>query len=77
MAADRHGSAFYRRAPLVLLDEPTSFMDPWAETDWFARLRHLAQGRTAMVVTHRFTIARRADLIHVVNGGAVVESGTH
>jgi ATP-binding cassette subfamily B protein len=69
--------AFYREAPLVLLDEPTSFMDPWAETDWFARLRNLAQDRTAMVVTHRFTIARRADLIHVVDGGAVVESGTH
>jgi ATP-binding cassette subfamily B protein len=69
--------AFCRQAPLVLLDEPTSFMDPWAETDWFARLRNLAQNRTAMVVTHRFTIARRADLIHVMNEGAVVESGTH
>jgi ATP-binding cassette subfamily B protein len=69
--------AFCRQAPLVLLDEPTSFMDPWAETDWFARLRHLARNRTTMVVTHRFTIARRADLIHVMNEGAVVESGTH
>lgn len=69
--------AFCRPAPLVLLDEPTSFMDPWAETDWFARLRNLAENRTAMVVTHRFTIARRADLIHVMNEGAVVESGTH
>ena len=69
--------AFYRQAPLVLLDEPTSFMDPWAETDWFARLRNLAHDRTAMVVTHRFTIAKRADLIHVMNEGAVVESGTH
>ncbi len=69
--------AFYRPSPLVLLDEPTSFMDPWAETDWFARLRNLAYDRTAMVVTHRFTIAKRADLIYVMNDGTVVESGTH
>lgn len=69
--------AFCRQSPLVLLDEPTSFMDPWAETEWFARLRKLAHDRTAMVVTHRFTIARRADLIHVMNEGTVVESGTH
>ncbi len=69
--------AFYRPAPLVLLDEPTSFMDPWAEADWFARLRKLARGRTAMVVTHRFSIAMRADIIHVVDRGRLVESGTH
>ena len=69
--------AFYRNAPLVLLDEPTSFMDPWAEADWFERLRKLARGRTALVVTHRFTIAMRADRIHVLDEGRVVESGTH
>jgi ATP-binding cassette subfamily B protein len=69
--------AFYRQTPLVLLDEPTSFMDPWAEADWFARLRNLAQGRTCVVITHRFTIAMRADLIHVLQKGSKVESGTH
>ena len=69
--------AFYRQAPLVLLDEPTSFMDPWAEAEWFTRLRKLARGRTAMLVTHRFSIAMRADIIHVVDRGRLVESGTH
>jgi ATP-binding cassette subfamily B protein len=69
--------AFYYRRPLVLLDEPTSFMDPWAEADWFARLRDLARERTAVVVTHRFSIAMRADLIHVMERGRVVESGSH
>jgi ATP-binding cassette, subfamily B, bacterial len=69
--------AFLRRSPIILLDEPTSFMDPWAEVEWFGRLRDLAAGRTAMVVTHRFTIAMRADLIHVMDRGQVVESGTH
>ena len=69
--------AFLRRAPVILLDEPTSFMDSWAEFDWFERLRLLAKGRTAMVITHRFTIAMRADLIHVMQDGQLVESGTH
>ena len=69
--------AFLSQAPVVLLDEPTSFMDSWAEVEWFDRLRAISVGRTAMVVTHRFTIAMRADLIYVVDEGRVVESGTH
>ncbi len=69
--------AFLRRAPLVLLDEPTSFMDPWAEHDWFERLRGLCAGRTAVIITHRFSIAMRADLIHLMDDGEALESGTH
>ncbi len=69
--------AFYRRAPLILLDEPTSEMDSWAENKWFERFRHLAQGCTAVVVTHRFTTAMRADVIHVMVDGRIIESGTH
>lgn len=69
--------AFLRQAPVILLDEPTSFMDSWAEVEWFDKLRSLAKGRTAMIVTHRFTIARRADLIYVMEAGRVLESGTH
>jgi ATP-binding cassette subfamily B protein len=62
---------------LILLDEPTSFMDSWAEADWFGRLRALARGRTAIVITHRFTIAMRADIIQVMQDGRIIESGTH
>jgi ATP-binding cassette subfamily B protein len=69
--------AFLRLSPLVLLDEPTSFMDSWAEVDWFERLRDLCHRRTAMIITHRFTIAMRADLIHLMDEGELVESGTH
>jgi ATP-binding cassette subfamily B protein len=69
--------AYLRRSPLVLLDEPTSFMDPWAEHDWFERLRGLGAGRTAVIITHRFSIAMRADLIHLMDAGEVLESGTH
>ena len=69
--------AFLRKAPLVILDEPTSNMDPWAEADWLARFRQVAAGRTALIITHRFTTAMRADIIHVMNRGRIVESGTH
>jgi ATP-binding cassette subfamily B protein len=69
--------AFLRQGPIMLLDEPTSAMDSWAETDWFRRLRTLATGRTVMLLTHRLTIAMRAHLILVVKNGHVVESGTH
>ncbi|MFB2935994.1 ABC transporter ATP-binding protein [Aerosakkonemataceae cyanobacterium BLCC-F154] len=69
--------AFLRQAPLIILDEPTSAMDSWAEADWLERFCQLANGRTAIIITHRFTIARRADIIHVMSDGEIVESGCH
>jgi ATP-binding cassette subfamily B protein len=69
--------AFFRQAPILILDEPTSALDSWAEADWFDRFRALANGRTAIIITHRFTIARRADMIHVMDTGRIVESGEH
>ncbi len=69
--------AFFRNAPIILLDEPTSAMDSWAEADWMARLRSLAGRRTVVVITHRFTTAMQADVIHVLDDGRVVETGTH
>ena len=69
--------AFLRRAPILILDEPTSAMDPWAEADWLARFRELAAGRTVLIISHRFSTARFADVIHVMNEGRIVESGTH
>ena len=69
--------AFLRKAQLIILDEPTSAIDSWAEADWLDRFRDLAQGRTGIIITHRFTVAMRADLIHVMQDGKIVESGTH
>jgi ATP-binding cassette subfamily B protein len=68
---------FLRASELVVFDEPTSAMDPWAEAEWLARFRQLIQGRTAVVITHRFTTAKFADVIHVLSGGRIVESGSH
>lgn len=69
--------AFLRRSPIVVLDEPTSSMDSWAEQEWLRQFRELVDGRTALIVTHRFTTAMQADVIHVMSEGKVVESGTH
>jgi len=69
--------AFMRQAQILLLDEPTSSMDSWAEADWYGRLRHLAEDRTVILATHRLTIAMRADLIFVMKNGQIVESGNH
>ncbi len=69
--------AFVRPAPVMVLDEPTSAMDPWAEAGWLGRFREAVAGRTALVITHRFTTARHADLIYVMDGGRIVESGSH
>ncbi len=69
--------AFYRDAPVVILDEPTSMLDSWAESEWFERFRELVADRIGIVITHRFTIARRADVIHVMKHGRIVESGSH
>jgi ATP-binding cassette subfamily B protein len=69
--------AFMRQAPIIVLDEPTSAMDPWAEADWLERFRHLAAGRTAIIITHRFTTAMHADVIHLMDEGCIIESGSH
>lgn len=69
--------AFYRKAPIVVLDEPTSSMDSWAEAEWLDRFQHLVQDKTALIITHRFTTAMRAELIYVMDGGRVVEAGSH
>lgn len=69
--------AFIRQAQIMILDEPTSALDSWSEFDWFDRFRSLAQNKTAMIITHRFTVAKHADIIQVMDEGAIVESGSH
>ncbi len=69
--------AFLRRSAILVLDEPTSSMDPWAESEWLERFRKLAVGRTVLIITHRFTTAMFADVIHVMDWGRIVESGSH
>jgi ATP-binding cassette subfamily B protein len=69
--------AFYREAPIVALDEPTSAMDSWAENRWLQQFGELVDGRTALLITHRFTTAMHADRIYVMRDSAIIEEGTH
>ncbi len=69
--------ALVREAPVLLLDEPTSAMDSWAEAEWRQRLRQMAGKKTVLVITHRLTTAMHADRIFIMDRGTIVESGSH
>ncbi|MFJ9250331.1 ATP-binding cassette domain-containing protein [Streptomyces sp. NPDC101776] len=68
--------AFYRDAAMLMLDEPTSAMDPRAEHLVISRFKELAAGKAAIFVTHNLENARIADRIIVLDGGQVRETGT-
>jgi ATP-binding cassette, subfamily B, bacterial len=68
---------FYRKAPLLIMDEPTAALDARAEYALFSSLRTLALGRTVLLITHRLASVRHADRIYVLARGKVIESGTH
>jgi ATP-binding cassette subfamily B protein len=69
--------AFFRDAPLVILDEPTAALDARAESRLFERIRDLLEGRSVLLVSHRFSSVRSADRIYVLDRGRVVEQGSH
>src|SRR5579884_1360625 len=69
--------AFFRDAPLVVLDEPTVSLDARAEAELFERIRTLFQGRTVLLISHRFSSVRTADRIYVMKEGEIVEQGSH
>jgi ATP-binding cassette subfamily B protein len=69
--------SFMRTAPVLVLDEPTSALDAQAEYELFARIRSLAEGRTAVFISHRFSTVRKADRIFLFHEGRLAEQGTH
>jgi ATP-binding cassette, subfamily B, bacterial len=69
--------AFFRDAPFVILDEPTAALDARAESRLFERLGELLEGRSVLLISHRFSSVRSADRIYVLEHGKVVEEGTH
>ncbi|MCX5401312.1 ABC transporter ATP-binding protein [Streptomyces sp. NBC_00102] len=69
--------AFYRDAPVLICDEPTSALDPLAEEAVYERIRTLSAGRTVILITHRLGSTRSADRIIVLDGGRLIEEGTH
>ena len=69
--------AFVRDAALVILDEPTAALDAEAEYRLFERFRQLVAGKTALLISHRFSTVRMADQILVLEGGRIIEAGSH
>jgi ABC-type multidrug transport system fused ATPase/permease subunit len=69
--------AFLRDAPILILDEPTSCLDASTERNILTALRNLIQGRTALMVAHRLSTIRSANLILVIDRGRIIEAGSH
>lgn len=69
--------AYMKDAAVMILDEPTSALDARAETEAFDRFIKLTVGKTAVIISHRFSTVRIADRIMVLKDGNVLEIGTH
>jgi ATP-binding cassette subfamily B protein len=69
--------AIIRDSPILILDEPSAGLDAESEQLVFDALGNLMAGKTSIVIAHRLATVRRADVIFVIDGGRVVEQGTH
>jgi len=69
--------AYMKDAQVLILDEPTAALDARAEYEVFQRFTELTRGKSAVLISHRFSTARMADRILVLDKGTVLESGTH
>ncbi len=71
------GRAYMREAQVLILDEPTAALDARAEYEVFLRFAELTRGRMAVLISHRFSTVRMAERILVLQGGELVDQGTH
>jgi ATP-binding cassette subfamily B protein len=69
--------AYMKEAQLLILDEPTSALDARAEYEVFQRFAELTRGKTAVLISHRFSTVRMADRILVLDRGEILEIGSH
>lgn len=69
--------AYFRNAPVLILDEPTAAIDARAEAEIFARVEELCKDKTVILISHRFSTVRMADRIVVIKNGDIVEQGSH
>ena len=71
------GRAYMRDAQVLILDEPTASLDARAEYEVFLRFAELTKGRMAVLISHRFSTVRMAERILVLQGGELIDQGTH
>ena len=69
--------AFFRDAGVVILDEPSSALDPEAEDHIFASFKKLCKDRSGILISHRLSSVMMVDEIVIIENGTVIESGTH
>lgn len=69
--------AFFKNGQIMILDEPTASLDPMAERDLFQKVKDLAYEKTCVLIAHRFSTVRLADVIYVMKNGEIIESGSH
>ena len=69
--------AIFKDAPIVVLDEPTSAMDPRAEYELYQRFHKMVEGKTAFFISHRMSSTKFCDRIIVIDRGKMIEQGTH
>lgn len=69
--------AFFRDAPILILDEPTSAIDAKAEYEIFERVQKLQKDKTVIIISHRFSTVRNADRVLVLDEGKIIEEGNH
>jgi ATP-binding cassette subfamily B protein len=69
--------AFYRNAELLIMDEPSSALDVYSETQIMDSLRKMAENKTAIIISHRLTSVQWADEIYLFDKGEIIEHGSH
>jgi ATP-binding cassette subfamily B protein len=69
--------SFFPRAEFIIMDEPTSAVDPAAEFELFENFRERLDGRGALIISHRLSTVRQADYTYVLADGRIKEHGTH
>lgn len=69
--------AFFHDSQIIVLDEPTSSLDPKAEEEVFSKFRQLVKDKTAIIISHRLSTVKMADCIYFMKGGKIIEQGDH
>lgn len=69
--------AFFKKSQIIVLDEPTASLDPVAELDISSKIKELTEGKTCVLIAHRFSTVKMVDRIYVLKGGKIEEYGSH
>lgn len=69
--------ALYKRAPIIILDEPTAALDPIAESDLYRQYSDMTRGKSSVFISHRLASTRFCDRIILIGDGSILEAGTH